>query len=256
MPRDSSLSGLRVDRDGAVTKENFKAHLARLQQELRDIQEEMRTLTGGGRSTVPGGKTTNRTPFKLSTSKQGTADANVEVQGALRTGTKSRAQHDLVTRKELNQATTQASTSTGFMDLTTNQVVASGNKDFGSISFQIDTYDLTPGSSYPEIDLSGATFWRLQPTSSAAGVVTVHSFSRPGPDKNMLRILLWTGYNSNLQLVHNSTAAGDTNGKIDTLAATSAADTNTPVISTTKTGAFILLYSIAANRWNVIARSA
>lgn len=247
----SNLSGLGLDREG-VTKRSVKAHMAALQQQLRDIQEEMRLLTGGGRSQVP----TSKGPFQLAAPETARAIDKIEAKQGLRTGTKSQVRHDLVTKKELENRAA-ASSGSGLMDLLTNQVVASGNKDFGSISFQLSTYDLTPSTSYPVIDLSGATLWRLQPATAAAGNVTIHSFTRPAPDKNMLRIIFWTGYNGNLQLVHNSTTSGvASQGKIDTLAANAAGDVNAPTITTTKTGAFVLVYSIAANRWLVIARSA
>lgn len=247
----TNLSGLGVDRDGEVTPRAFKAHLAELQQHIRDLQEEVRTLTGGGRGAVP---TTTKKAFRLEAPNTATATNKVEVPTSLRTTTKSRVKSDLVTRAELQSSVASAASATGFMDLTTNQDVNSGNKDFQSISFDMDLYTSLAAGTYPVVDLSGAVFWRLSATGT--GNIVVHSIARPNPDRGMLRVIYWASYNANLQLVHNSTAGGiDSNGRIETLSATSSSVTDT-TISTNGPGAFVLLYNRFSNRWVVVARNA
>lgn len=245
----TNLSGLRVGRDG-LTKESFKAHIAEIQQQLRDLQEELRQATGGGKSQVPAKKQA----FTLDTSASATSKANLAAQRSLRTTTKSRASDDLVTRRELAASTAQASTATGFMDLLTDQVVVSGDKDFGSISFQRTFYSsLAPGSSYPAVDLSGATVFELAASSASAGTVTIQGIQDPG--FGAFRILIWRTYTSNLALVHKSSAAA-VGAKIETLTAASSATVDGPTISTVGPGAFILWYNTATALWTVIARNA
>lgn len=248
----SNLSGLGVERDG-LTKRAYKAHLAELQQRLRDLQEEIRQATGGGRGQVPA-TSTKKSAFRLSAPNTTSATSKVEVGTSLRTTTKSRVKSDLVTRAELESRVSDAATASGFVTLSGDQDLLSGNKDFQSISFDLELYTSIPAGSYPVIDLSGAVFWRMSATGT--GDIVVHSIRRPDPDRGMLRIIYWASYNANLKLVHNSTASGiDSNGRIETLSATSAVVTDTTV-GTTGPGAFVLLYNRFGNRWVVVARNA
>ena len=254
MTHFSNLSGLNVEREGTITKRAYKAHLAELQQRLRDLQEEIRQVTGGGRGQVPA-SATKKGAFRLSAPDTATADTKVEVSTSLRTTTKSRVQSDLVTRAELASSVAAASTATGFVTLAGDQDLSSGNKDFQSISFDMEMYTSLTAGVYPIVDLSGATFWRMAATGT--GDIVVHSFKRPDPDRAMLRIIYWASYNANLKLVHNSTLAGiDNNGRIETLAAPLSTTTDTPIISTSGPGAFVLLYNRFGNRWVVVARNA
>ena len=249
MTHFSNLSGLNVEREGTITKRAYKAHLAELQQRLRDLQEEIRQVTGGGRGQVPASKA-KKSAFRLSAPDTATADAKVEVSTSLRTTTKSRVQSDLVTRAELASSVAAASSATGFLDLTTNQSISSGNKDFGSLSVQRSFYALTPGTKYSTMDLSGATYWSLAASTSTAADVIIDGIQPPSPDTNMLRILVWRSKTSNLVLYDttNDSAGAPSGNRILTLSGTTA--------STVGFGSFILLYDTSSNFWIIVARNA
>lgn len=252
----SNLSGLGLDRDG-VTKRSVKAHMAALQQQIRDLQEEMVRLTGGGRGQVP---TTTKTPFRLTAPESATAIDKLEAKQGLRTGTKSQVRHDLVTKKELDGRVAQAAGASGFMDLLTDQIVASGNKDFGSISLQPTTYTLNVTTSYTNADLSGSTVWYFVPNAGTitAGPVLRGIVKPPNPERGFLRILIWMGTNSALRLAHLSTAAGvATTSRIHTMSLTTADTLATPqLITTTGPGVFWLWYDFVIDQWIVISRQA
>lgn len=249
----TNLSGLGLDRDG-VTKRSVKAHMAALQQQIRDLQEEMRTLTGGGRGQVP---TTTKTPFQLSAPDAATAIDKLEAKQGLRTGTKSQVRHDLVTKKELEGRVASAASATGFMDLLTDQIVASGNKDFGSISFQATTFTLDVTATYSNANLDGATVWIFTPNAATvtAGPI-IERIAAPSTNKGAFRVLIWTGTNSALRLRH-MVSTGSGGRQIDTMSAAVNA-----TIQTTGPGAFLLYFwpgpggSGFGSRWYVVGRAA
>lgn len=241
----TNLSALGVDREG-LTKKQFKSHLTMLQQQIRDLQEELRVLTGGGRGQVPA----TQKSFRLAAPNTSVATDKLEVPSSLRTTTKSRVKHDLVTKAELESRVSTATTGTGYLALTGDQSVLSGNKDFGSISLQREFYALTPGTRYSTVDLSGATYWNFAASNSVNANVIIDGIQPPVPDTNMLRIIVWRSTTSNLELwdsTHASNTAA-TDHRILTLGGTTS--------TTTGLGSYILIYDISANKWIVLARTA
>lgn len=256
----SNLSGLRVNKDGTVSREAMKAHIAELQQMMRDIQVELNALSGGGRGQVPatttGGK---RTPFRFAEPSAATTDQKVQATRSLRTATKSRVAHDLTTRKEVDAKVASASSASGFMDLISDQIVTSGNKDFGSISFQVEAFTLDVSASLTNADLSGATVWSLSPNAATvtAGPI-IRGIAAPADFFGALRILIWHGTNSALRLAHLSTASGMSSiRRINTMSLTTADTLASPqLITTSGPGAFVLYYDLNVSQWIVIARTA
>ena len=247
----SNVSSLGLNREG-LTKKAVKAHMAQLQQQLRDIHEEMRQLTGGGRSQVPA----KRVPFQLAAPSTASATDKIEAKQGLRTGTKSQVRHDLVTRKELNSRVAASAGGSGFMDLLTDQIVSAGNKEFGSLSFTPTIFTLDVTTSYTAATLEGATVWSFYPSN---GSVTpgpiIRGIQAPADLYGHLRILIWHGTNSALRLAHLSTAAVSTR-RIHTMSLTTADTVGTPqLITTVGPGVFVLYYDVSASQWIVIART-
>src|SRR5690606_24011326 len=136
-------------------------------------------------------------------------------------------------------------------------VVASGNKDFGSISFQATSFPLDVNTTYSNATLDGATVWILSPSEATvtAGPI-IERIATPNPIKGVFRVLIWTGTNSGLRLRH-MVSTGSGGRQIDTLSAAVNA-----TITTTGPGAYLLYFwpgplgTGFASRWFVVARTA